>query len=87
MSQNAIELKNISKYFGPVAANHHVSLTVRKGEILSLLGENGKDVRGWLAARALPFRWAAMLGGTIAVLLLGVWGSGFSEASFIYFNF
>ena len=41
MSQNAIELKNISKYFGPVAANHHVSLTVRKGEILSLLGENG----------------------------------------------
>ena len=38
MSQNAIELKNISKYFGPVAANHHVSLTVRKGEILSLLG-------------------------------------------------
>ena len=30
---------------------------------------------------------AVMLGGTIAVLLLGVWGSGFSEASFIYFNF
>ena len=54
---------------------------------VSLLGEKGKDVRGWLAARALPIRWAAMLGGTIAVLLLGVWGSGFSEASFIYFNF
>ena len=54
---------------------------------VSLLGENGKDVRGWLAARALPIRWAAMLAGTIAVLLLGVWGSGFSEASFIYFNF
>ena len=54
---------------------------------VSLLGENGKDVRGWLAVRALPIRWAAMLGGTIAVLLLGVWGSGFSEASFIYFNF
>ena len=41
MSQNAIELRNISKYFGSVAANHHVSLQVRKGEILSLLGENG----------------------------------------------
>ena len=54
---------------------------------VSLLGENGKDVRGWLASRALPIRWAAMLAGTIAVLLLGVWGSGFSEASFIYFNF
>ena len=23
----------------------------------------------------------------LAVLLMGVWGSGFSEASFIYFNF
>ena len=38
---NAIELKNISKYFGTVAANHKISLEVRKGEILSLLGENG----------------------------------------------
>ena len=32
---------------------------------------------GW--PRALPIRWAAMLAGTIAVLLLGVWGSGFSR--------
>ena len=38
---NAIELKNISKYFGDVVANNKVNLTVRKGEILSLLGENG----------------------------------------------
>ncbi len=38
---NAIELKNISKYFGEVIANKDVSLEVRKGEILSLLGENG----------------------------------------------
>ncbi len=41
MSSNAIELRNITKYFGKVAANYHVSLDVRKGEILSLLGENG----------------------------------------------
>lgn len=40
-TENAIELKNISKYFGEVAANKNVSLEVRKGEILSLLGENG----------------------------------------------
>ena len=38
---NAIELKNISKYFGEVVANKDISLEVRKGEILSLLGENG----------------------------------------------
>ena len=54
---------------------------------VSLLGERGKDVRGWVAARALPIRWAVMIGGTVVILLLGVWGSGFSEASFIYFNF
>ncbi len=37
----AIELRNITKRFGSVVANHNVSLSVNKGEILSLLGENG----------------------------------------------
>ncbi len=37
----AIELKNISKYFGTVVANKDVNLTVNKGEILAILGENG----------------------------------------------
>ena len=37
----AIELRGISKYFGKVAANENISLSVRQGEILSLLGENG----------------------------------------------
>lgn len=37
----AIELKNITKYFGGVIANNNVSMQIKKGEILSLLGENG----------------------------------------------
>ena len=37
----AIELKNISKSFGSVAANRNINLNVREGEILALLGENG----------------------------------------------
>lgn len=37
----AIELKGITKTFGSVIANENVSLTVYKGEILSILGENG----------------------------------------------
>ena len=41
MSEYAIELKNITKTFGSVLANDNVSLNVKKGEILSLLGENG----------------------------------------------
>ncbi|MBQ3603990.1 MAG: ABC transporter ATP-binding protein [Clostridia bacterium] len=40
-AQAAIELKNITKTFGSVVANKNVSLTVNRGEILSILGENG----------------------------------------------
>ena len=41
MSHPAIELKNITKSFGRVVANKNVSLVVKCGEILSILGENG----------------------------------------------
>ena len=42
MEQNiALELRNITKTFGSVVANNNVSLKVKKGEILSILGENG----------------------------------------------
>ncbi len=37
----AIEMKNITKHFGKVVANNHIDLCLKKGEILSLLGENG----------------------------------------------
>ena len=39
--ENAIQLKNLTKTFGRVVANRNVSLNIRRGEILSLLGENG----------------------------------------------
>lgn len=39
--QTAIRMQNITKAFGQVLANHNVSIDIRKGEILSLLGENG----------------------------------------------
>lgn len=38
---NAVSMKNITKTFGSVIANKDVSLDIRRGEILSLLGENG----------------------------------------------
>ena len=37
----AIQLTNVTKTFGKVIANKGVTLNVRKGEILTLLGENG----------------------------------------------
>ena len=37
----AIELKGVTKVFGNIVANMDVDLEVRRGEILSILGENG----------------------------------------------
>lgn len=37
----ALEMKGISKYFGNLAANKNIDLSVYRGEILSILGENG----------------------------------------------
>ena len=37
----ALEMKGVSKYFGSLAANKNVDLNVYRGEILSILGENG----------------------------------------------
>ena len=36
-----VELKNITKTFGSIIANKNVNLDLYKGEILSILGENG----------------------------------------------
>ncbi len=40
-TKTAIRLSHVTKTFGPVVANNDVSLEIRHGEILSLLGENG----------------------------------------------
>ncbi len=37
----ALEMRKVSKYFGSLAANKDVDLTVHRGEILAILGENG----------------------------------------------
>ncbi|MGA1785128.1 MAG: ATP-binding cassette domain-containing protein, partial [Pontimonas sp.] len=36
-----LELRGMSKRFGPVIANDNISLTVNSGEVVGLLGENG----------------------------------------------
>lgn len=38
---DAIKLVGVTKTFGKIIANNNINMTVRQGEILSLLGENG----------------------------------------------
>jgi simple sugar transport system ATP-binding protein len=40
-AQYAIELKGISKAFGPVQANKDINIAVPKGTIHGIIGENG----------------------------------------------
>ena len=40
-TEYAVSMRHITKTFGKVVANHDVSLDLREGEILALLGENG----------------------------------------------
>ncbi|MEZ5535427.1 MAG: ATP-binding cassette domain-containing protein [Thiolinea sp.] len=41
MSEAIIELRNVDKSFGPIDVLHDISLRVRAGEVLCLLGDNG----------------------------------------------
>ena len=41
MSENLIEFNNISKFFGKVIALKDVTMKLKKGEIMCLLGDNG----------------------------------------------
>jgi len=54
---------------------------------VSVAQERGVVVREWVQKRILPIRWAVLIAGVMIVLLMGVWGSGFNEASFIYYQF
>ncbi|MEM9573959.1 MAG: ATP-binding cassette domain-containing protein, partial [Pseudomonadota bacterium] len=39
--KTVLSLNGLSKRFGSVVANNNVTLTLKRGEVLALLGENG----------------------------------------------
>lgn len=51
------------------------------------LKRRGVCVREVICQQELWFRWLVMIGAVVFIMVFGVWGSGFSEASFIYFQF
>ena len=55
--------------------------------LVSLAQERGVQVREKVCALWLPLRWLVLIGGVMVVLLCGIWGSGFNEAAFIYYQF
>ncbi|QDC11301.1 sugar ABC transporter ATP-binding protein [Oceanicola sp. D3] len=40
-TENVLELRNVDKSFGPIDVLHGISLSVKAGEVLCLLGDNG----------------------------------------------
>ncbi|WP_226343886.1 ABC transporter ATP-binding protein [Agilicoccus flavus] len=41
MTERLLQLRGVTKHYGPVRANHDISLHVDRGEVVALLGENG----------------------------------------------
>src|SRR3982751_3566836 len=41
VSEDVLRVENVAKRFGPVTALRNVSLHLKKGEVLGLLGDNG----------------------------------------------
>ena len=54
---------------------------------VSLLQEQGKHIRAALDRQNLVFQWLILLGGIMAVILLGIYGPGYNPANFIYGGF
>ena len=49
--------------------------------------EKGIKIRESIARQGLIFRWAIYIGIIVAILIFGVYGPGYSAASFIYEQF
>lgn len=47
----------------------------------------GYSVREWVYKQELWFRWAFYIISILVVLILGIWGPGYNESAFIYFQF
>lgn len=55
--------------------------------IADLLKERYGSLRPYLTRKPLPIRWAVYIVGVLAVLIFGIYGPGYSESQFIYFQF
>lgn len=71
MTDCAIELKGITKTFGEVIANKNIDFSVKRGEILALLGENGSGkttLMNMLSGIYKPDKGSIFVNGTEVVI-------------------
>jgi len=59
--------------------------------VILLVGDffkyRGISLRKYVMEQEWWFRWILMAGSVVLILVLGIWGSAYNEASFIYFQF
>lgn len=55
--------------------------------IVDILKKSGISVRKWIYEQELWFRWAVYIAAVLLILVFGLWGSGYDEKAFIYFQF
>lgn len=48
---------------------------------------NGVQIRNVLINSFFLFRWIVCIIGVVSILIFGIWGSGYQETNFIYFQF
>ncbi|MFT8837988.1 ABC transporter ATP-binding protein [Liquorilactobacillus satsumensis] len=71
MEDYVVEIKHITKKFGDYKANDDISLQLKKGEILALLGENGagkSTLMGMLSGLLTPTAGEILINGEKAVM-------------------
>jgi D-alanyl-lipoteichoic acid acyltransferase DltB (MBOAT superfamily) len=73
--------------YGLDAADFTVALAALALLFVLELVQRRVNLLQWLPAQKLPLRWAVYLLGLLAIAVFGVYGEGYAEKPFIYFQF
>ena len=55
--------------------------------LVSVLQENGIEIRSSLSKKPLPVRWLVFFSLITAIAVFGVYGEGYSASEFVYRNY
>lgn len=55
--------------------------------LISLIEEQGIDIRDWLATRHIVFRWIFLYGLIFSIILFGMYNVGYDSSQFVYMKY